>query len=177
MIIDGTSERLEDRLAKLAQLHRSGQLDDQEYSAAKAQLLEAHPPVSGSATTPGAAASSVPRVVRMRWWGWLILAVILGFMLACLGAAVTTLQRPAGPLLCNNGTFAVGNTSRHYVDGTAYNIDTACVTSDGVVHHLSEASIAGVLWLEYTVAIFVMLMIVVSLTRALRTPRMRIALD
>ena len=39
MIIEGASDRLEERLERLAKLHTDGDLDDNEYRSAKALLL------------------------------------------------------------------------------------------------------------------------------------------
>lgn len=85
---------------------------------------------------------------QLRWRVWLFIAIVIGFILACLGSAITTLQRPAGPLLCSRGDFVAGNVSEHFGGTTAYNIDSACITG-GVVRHLSQTVIIGVLWVEY----------------------------
>ena len=165
MTIDAPSERLEDRLERLAKLHSDGHLDDEEYRAAKAVLLD-------PAQTPhaGAAPHVVTPLGPIRWWVWLIIAVVIGFCLACLAAAVTTLQRPAGPVLCRDGQFISGNVSEHFGGTTAYNIDSACVTDDGVVHHLSEWSITGILWVEYTIGAFAVMTVLVWVIRRLRRP-------
>ena len=105
MIIEGTSDRLEERLERLAKLHTDGDLDDNEYRSAKALLLAPTDGTTDATDTP----------VRLRgplgWGALLILAIIVGFTLACLSSAITTLQGPAGPVLCSNGDFVAGNVS------------------------------------------------------------------
>ena len=78
-------------------------------------------------------------------------------------------QRPAGPLLCSRGDFVAGNVSEHFGGTTAYNIDSACITG-GVVRHLSQTVIIGVLWVEYAAAAFVVIAMLVWVIRGLRGP-------
>ncbi|MCU1501732.1 MAG: hypothetical protein JWM12_1086 [Ilumatobacteraceae bacterium] len=183
-------ERLEDRLARLAQLHDAGHLDDAEYRAAKALILAPRPagpradPVTAgfptgtligtstgangagrTATTP-----TVRTIGRLPWWGWLLIAVVLGFAIACLGAVFTGLQGPAGPVLCRNGTFVAGSTSERFADGTTYDIDSACLGGNGSAEHLSGLAITGVLWAEYTLALLVIIAVLVWVIRGLRGP-------
>ncbi len=55
---------LADDLARLAQLHASGELSDEEYARAKARLIEAAPP----APAPGVAALGTLRRSRSERW-------------------------------------------------------------------------------------------------------------
>ena len=109
----------------------------------------------------------------LRWWVWLIVAVVIGFSLACLSAAALSLQAPAGPVLCRGGTFLAGNDSVPSGDRrpSGRNIDSVCVGANGAVHHISQVSIVGVLWLEYTLAALIPLMLLVGLGRARRRTR------
>ena len=176
MFIGEVSERLEDRLGRLAKLHVDGHLDDEEYRAAKALVLA---PAAGPGSLPGGSLpggslpGGSPPAVRtlgqLRWGVGLFIAIVIGFVLACLGSAITTLQRPAGPLLCSRGDFVAGNVSERFGGTTAYNIDSACVTG-GVVRHLSQTLIIGVLWVEYTAAAFVVIAMLVLVIRGLRGP-------
>ncbi|MCU1394529.1 MAG: hypothetical protein JWM34_2957 [Ilumatobacteraceae bacterium] len=115
-------------------------------------------------------------LMRLRWWNVLLMAVIAGFIIACLGAAFTTLQTPAGPFVCRNGVFLAGNTKTivHDADGTSngFNVDSSCVDKvTGLVRHLNGIEILGILWLIYGVFAFVVLLLVVMLVRSIRVPR------
>lgn len=96
-------------------------------------------------------------------------------MVACIGAAVPSLQTPAGPVLCRSGTFVAGNRSQPTSDGegTGYDIDSSCVSAaTGQAAHVDSFAIVGVLWAEYTLAGFVALTAFIALARAARgTPR------
>ena len=48
---------------------------------------------------------------------------------------------------------------------TSYNIDSACVSAGGVVHHLSQLAVMGVLWVEYAVAVFAIIAVRVWVSR------------
>ena len=171
MFIGEVSERLEDRLGRLAKLHVDGHLDDEEYRAAKALVLApaAGPGSLPGGSLPGGSPAAVRTLGQLRWGVGLFIAIVIGFVLACLGSAITTLQRPAGPLLCSRGDFVAGNVSERFGGTTAYNIDSACVTG-GVVRHLSQTVIIGVLWVEYTAAAFVLIATLVLVIRGLRGP-------
>ncbi|MCU1366389.1 MAG: hypothetical protein JWL72_4896 [Ilumatobacteraceae bacterium] len=116
------------------------------------------------------------RITRVRWWGVLIWAVTIGFIVACLSAAAPTLQSPAGPFVCGSGIFVAGSSS-HPVhdsdgDGTGYDVDSNCVSKvDGHVEHLSGIKIIGVLWLEYGVFVGLVTGLFVALVRAGRRPQ------
>lgn len=89
-------------------------------------------------------------------------------MVACIGAAVPSLQTPAGPALCRSGTFVAGNRSQPTSDGegTGYDIDSTCVSAaTGQAEHVNSFAIVGVLWAEYTVAGFVTLTVCIALAR------------
>lgn len=58
---------LADDLARLAQLHASGELSDEEYARAKARLIEAAPPAP-PAPPPGVAALGALRRSRSERW-------------------------------------------------------------------------------------------------------------
>ena len=124
---------------------------------------------------PLAAPAAPTRARRLPWWGTLLIAVCVAFMVACTGAAVPSLQRPAGPVLCRDGTFVPGNHSQPTSDGegTGYDIDSSCVaTATGQPKHVDSFAIVGVLWAEYTVVGFVALVGLIALVRAARgTPR------
>ncbi|MCU1360528.1 MAG: hypothetical protein JWN99_1817 [Ilumatobacteraceae bacterium] len=164
MITEGVSDRLEDRLERLAKLHADGQLDDQEFKTAKAQLLTGTDPVAGSVTP------TVRTLGPYRWTTWFLIALCVGFTLGCLSSAVTTLQRPAAPIVCSNGDYVAGSTAQHFGGTTSFNIDAYCVSPDGNAHHLSQAAIIGVLWLEYTLALCLVFAVMVWLIRGLRGP-------
>ena len=53
---------------------------------------------------------------------------------------------------------------------TLYNIDSACVSATGVVHHRSQLAVMGVLWVEYAVAAFAIIAVLVWVIRGLRGP-------
>jgi hypothetical protein len=191
MTIGEMPESVDARLARLATLHTAGDLDDEEFRAAKARVLDPgaehgpHPgsdPLADTRTDP----SSVPLTVsgpatadaavdrprgRTHWWIWLFVAITIGFSFACLGAAVTSLQRPAGPLLCSGSTLHAGNASEHFGGTTAYNIDSACIDADGTIHELSQVSIIGALWLVYSVVTFVVIAALVVLAKGIRALR------
>lgn len=61
---------LADDLARLAQLHASGELSDEEYARAKARLIEAAPPAPPAplAPPPGVAALGALRRSRSERW-------------------------------------------------------------------------------------------------------------
>jgi hypothetical protein len=173
MIIDGTTDRLEDRLERLAKLHADGQLTDDEFRTAKSAVLA--PPTSASAPHPSATIGTavVPSTVRtlgpLRWRVWLFIAIVFGFVLGCLASAITQLQAPAGPIVCRSGEFVAGSTADHYGGTTSFNIDSACVTDD-VARHVSQVTIIGVLWLEYAVVAFALIAAMVWVVRGLRGP-------
>jgi hypothetical protein len=166
MIIDGASDRVEDRLERLAKLHTDGDLDDNEYRSAKALLL-----TPALATTDDVATTVRTRGPLAWWVPGLILAVVIGFTLACLSSAFTTLQGPAGPVLCSDGDFLAGNVSERYGGTTSYNIDSACVSATGDVRQLSQVEIIGVLWFVYTGATLVVIAVLIGLARGLRAAR------
>ncbi len=161
---EGVPAPLDVRLQHLADLHAQGQLDPQEFSAAKRRVLaEADEPVP---------APSVHRPGPLRWWAGLLIAIVLGFIVAVLGAAFTALQRPAGWAVCNDGRFVAGRTVEHSVGATGYNFDAVCVRADGTAQSVSSIRLLGVLWSEYAIACFVLLVAARGLTRiAHRTRR------
>ena len=114
-----------------------------------------------------------PRRHGLPWWGSLLIAICVGLMVACLGAAVTDLQTPVGPVLCRHGAFVAGNTSHPANDGgTAYDIDSACVsTTTGEVKQLNGLAVIGVLWSEYAAVCFIVLTCLVALVRSIRGTR------
>ena len=121
--------------------------------------------------TPLAPQVAPLRARRLPWWGALLIAVCVAFVVACLGAAAPSLQRPAGPVLCRDGTFVPGNHSQPTSDGegTGYDIDSSCVTTaTGQIARVDSFAIVGVLWAEYTVVAFVVLMVLLALVRAVR---------
>ena len=154
---------LDVRLQHLADLHAQGQLDPQEFSAAKRMVL--------AAPDSPVPAPRVHRTVSLRWWAALLIAIVLGFIVAFLGAAVTALQRPAGWAVCNDGRFVAGQTVEHSVGTTGYNFDAACVLADGTAQSVSSIRLVGVLWSEYAIASFVLLMAARELTRIARRSR------
>lgn len=85
MSIDVGSDRLEDRLERLAKLHRDGHLDDEEYRVAKAMVLA---PAAAPGPPPGPSPPGVRTLGPFRWRAWLLIAIAIGFLLACLGSAV-----------------------------------------------------------------------------------------
>jgi hypothetical protein len=151
------------RLQHLADLHAQGQLDTQEFSAAKRMVL--------AAPDPSFPAPSVHRRSPLRWWAALLIAIVLGFIVAVLGAAVTALQRPAGWAVCNDGRFVAGRTVEHSVGATGYNFDAVCVRVDGRAQSVSSIRLLGVLWSEYAIACFVLLVAARGLTRIARRSR------
>jgi hypothetical protein len=160
---EGVPAPLDERLQHLADLHAQGQLDPQEYSAAKRMVLaEPDPPVP---------APSVRRAGPLRWWAALLIAIVLGFIVAALGAAVTALQRPAGWAVCSDGRFVAGRTVEHSVATTGYNFDAVCVRADGTAQSVSSIRLLGMLWSEYAIACFVLLMASLGLTRIARRSR------
>ncbi len=162
---EAASERLEDRLERLARLHHDGQLDDDEYRAAKAQLLA---PPSLQPSPPAGARSSGPRPLGpLRWRSWFIIAWVAAFMVACLASAFTSLQEPGGAVLCR-GRFVAGNVSETFGGTTAFNMDSVCLGVDGSVRHVNQLALIGVLWVEYTVVGFAAVVVLVSAYRALR---------
>ena len=110
---------------------------------------------------------------RLPWWGVLIIAVVVGLMVACTSAAVPTLQTPAGPIVCHGSTFVAGSSSHPTFDqSTGYDIDSSCVSAtDRRVRHLSQLAVIGVLWLEYGLFAFVVLGLILMLVRAVRGPK------
>jgi hypothetical protein len=154
---------LDVRLQHLADLHAQGQLDPEEFSAAKRMVLaEPDPPVP---------APSVPSLGPLRWWAALLIAIVLGFIVAALSAAITSLQRPAGWAVCNDGRFVAGRTVEHSVGATGYNFNSVCVRADGTPQSVSSIGLFGVLWLEYAIACFVLLVAARGLTRIARRSR------
>ena len=120
---------------------------------------------------PPVPASSVQRLGPLRWWALLVIAIVLGFIVAALGAAVTALQRPAGWAVCNDGRFVAGRTVEHSVEATGYNFDAVCVRADGTAKSVSSIPLLGVLWSEYAIACFVLLVAARGLTRIARRSR------
>ena len=105
-INDETSVALEVRLRRLADLHTEGHLDAQEFADAKRLILVSPQPPESAA---GPVADGAPRLGRRRWWLVVLIAVVLGFMLSMVSAALTPLQRPAGWAMCSTGRFVPGN--------------------------------------------------------------------
>jgi hypothetical protein len=166
MTIDSAHDRLEDRLATLASLHAGGHLDDTEFRTAKAAVLHsreslpASPPVEPSVRTLG----------PLRWKTWMLIAMVFGFFIACLGSAITDLQAPAAPILCSGGDFAAGNDVEQFGGTTSYNVDTTCTAADGETRQLSQLAVVGVLWIEYGAALFLLIAVFVWIIRGLRGP-------
>jgi hypothetical protein len=154
---EADSAPLDVRLQHLADLHAQGQLDSQEFSAAKRMVL--------AAPDPPVPAPSVQRLGPLRWWAALLIAIVLGFIVAFLGAAVTALQRPAGWAVCNDGRFVAGRTVEHSVEATGYNFDAFCVRADGTAQSVSSIRLVAVLWSEYAIACFALLIAARGLTR------------
>lgn len=154
---------LDVRLQHLADLHAQGQLEPREFSAAKRMVL--------AGSNPPVPAPSVHRPGPLRGWAALLIAIVLGFTVAMLGAAVTGLQRPAGWAVCNDGRFVAGRTVEHSVGTTGYNFDAVCVRADGTARSVSSIRLLGVLWSEYAIACFVLLMVARGLTRIARRSR------
>jgi ABC-type uncharacterized transport system permease subunit len=166
--IDELTDPLDVRLQRLADLHAGGHLSAQEFADAKRLILA---PSSESPAAVGEAAAAPRRVGAMRWWALLLVAIVLGFMFACVAAAVTSLQRPAGLVLCSEGRFLAGNVVEHSVGATGYNIDAVCVADDGTVRALSQVQVLGVLWLEYAVVWAAVIVLVAVVWRAVRRSR------
>ncbi len=165
---DQISAALEDRLRRLADLHTDGHLDAQEFATAKRLILAATglpqstaPPVAGGVRRRGS----------LRPWVALLISVVMGFVLACVSAAVTWLQRPAGWALCSDGRFVDGNVVEHSVGATGYNFRAQCVADDGATRTVSSVQLLGVLWLEYTIALLAMFATVLVVIRAVRHVR------
>jgi hypothetical protein len=154
---------LEVRLQHLADLHAQGQLDPQEFSAAKRMVL--------AAPDPPVPVPSVHRLGPLRWWAALLIAIVLGFIVAVLGAALTALQRPAAWAVCNDGRFVAGRAVEHSVAATGYNFDAVCISADGTAQSVSSFPLLGMLWSEYAIACFVLLMAARGLTRIARRSR------
>ena len=98
-------------------------------------------------------------------------SIVIGFIVAAVSAAVTTLQRPGGWLLCSSGRFVEGNEVEHSVGATGYNFNAACVTDDGPTRKVSSIRLLGVLWFEYTVVVLAILVALVVVVGAIRRAR------
>ena len=170
MSVDDASLALDERLQRLADLHTGCHLSAQEFTDAKRLVLA---PSTASPVTTGQATAEQRRVapIRWRWWAVLLVGAVLGFMVACVAAAVTSLQRPAGPVLCRGGRLLAGNVIEHSVGATGYNIHAVCAADDGTLRSLSQVQVIGVLWLEYTLAWVAVISVVLVIWRAVHGSR------
>jgi hypothetical protein len=159
---DEQAEPVEVRLARLAALHAAGELDEAEFRAAKAAVLA--PGVAGGTGSDDAPGTPL----RMRWWGWFLVTIVLGFTVACLGAVWPVLQEPSAPVVCGSDELVAGRDVANHGSETDYNIRSSCRRDDGRLDRLSQVEIIAVLWVIYTALASVVVAVAVVITRLVR---------
>ncbi|MCC6434872.1 MAG: hypothetical protein IT196_07585 [Acidimicrobiales bacterium] len=156
---DASTTNLEQRLERLIALHASGGLDDDEFKAAKAAILSAASapttggpvgggPVGGGATDQLDAGAPV-RTARFGRTLIVLVGIVLGMVVTCLGSVFTDLQAPAGSFVCGADQFLAGQTVERAGSETTYNFNSFCLRPDGALEHVSQLKLFAVLWLLY----------------------------
>ena len=82
---------LAEELQKLQQLHQSGGINDEEYSRAKAKLLNEPPPVVGAQMPPVASSPAATEQNTRQWALFLHLSQLAGFVIPLAGLVVPIL--------------------------------------------------------------------------------------
>jgi uncharacterized Tic20 family protein len=83
---------LAEELQKLQQLHQSGSINDEEFSRAKARLINEPPPIGGGVPTPPVASGPAAVEQNTRLWAmFLHLSQLAGFIIPLAGLVVPIL--------------------------------------------------------------------------------------
>lgn len=173
---------LTEELEALAALHRSGELSDEEYERAKAQVIERGggpaggevpsvirvEPTSGLPSAPTSSRAPAAKAPVSRWTDLrtsaellLIIAAVLAFLTSiALTAAVPPLAKVAAPVLCRAPySHAVVPTHTYNPEPgkTVRTLELVCENAAGDVHRPGVLLTIVVLFVEETVLWFLVL--------------------
>lgn len=151
---------VDQQLAQLAALRQQGSLSEDEFTKAKASILE-----------PAAASSDVgvdPTILtltqafaRMSKLVMIVAALTLGIIVSGVAAGLEwePIQRPAAIVVCPNGQFHTGYEVTYGVSEKGVSDATRC-TENGVTRNVNSGLMFGVLMVIYALPFLLWLVIV-----------------
>jgi hypothetical protein len=157
------SDTIDHQLEHLAELHAEGVLNDDEFTAAKANAL-GPPAVSAASGIPAASdpilAAAAPNIPSKIVWFLLVVgAFIIGVTIMGLSSGLewSPAQAPAAPIVCPGGRVIVGYDVSYSVATKGVDLASVCV-KNGTTYAISDLWLSTVMTVEYTLvflAIFV----------------------